>query len=327
MDKFERVYAALRGETVDRPPVALWRHFPESDQTADELARSVLAWQAAFDWDLIKITPASGYAYEDWGARFVYRPNDEGTRTVLERPIRSLDDWSQIRPLDVLAGVLGREVHATRLIAEQLAGRAPCLQTVFSPTTTVSNLAGRDRFLADLRERPDVVRQALEATTETTVALARAFLEAGANGLFFATQLAARSYLSEDEYRTVGEPFDRAVLNAVRGQTDFLLLHIHGEDIYFDLLAGYPVDAINWHDRRTPPTLPEGQRRFHACTVGGLDADVLLHGRPEEVSGQVRAAVHETQGRHVIDTAGCVALITTPEANLRAVREAVENPG
>ena len=307
--------------------MALWRHFPESDQTADGLARAVLAWQATYDWDVVKVTPGSGYAYEDWGARFVYQPNDEGTRTVLERPVRAMNDWPRIRPLDVWAGVLGRELHATRLIAEQLVGRAPCLQTVFSPSTTVANLAGRDRFLNDLRERPDAVRPALEAVTETTVALARAFLEAGANGLFFATQLAARAHLSEDEYRVVGEPFDRAVLDAVRGRTDFLLLHIHGEDVYFDLLAAYPVDAINWHDRRTPPTLPDGQRRFHGCVVGGLDAAVLLHRRPDEVAGQVRAAVSEAGGRRAIVGAGCVVPITIPEANLRAVRAAVEETG
>ena len=309
---------------MDRAPVALWRHFPESDQTADGLARAVLAWQAAHDWDVVKVTPASGYPYEDWGARFTYQPNDEGTRTVVERPVKAVDDWAQIRPLDVWTGVLGRELHATRLIAEQLVGRAPCLQTVFSPSTTAANLAGRDRFLNDLRQRPDAVRPALEAVTETTVALARAFLEAGADGLFFATQLAARSYLSEDEYRAVGEPYDRAVLDDVRGRTDFLLLHLHGDDIYFDLLAGYPVDAINWHDRRTPPALADGQRRFNGCVVGGLDAAVLLHGHPEEVAAQARDAVRDTGGRRVMVGAGCVVPITTPEANLRAARAAVD---
>ena len=38
MSKWERVEAALAGEAVDRPPVSLWQHFPEQDQTAEALA-------------------------------------------------------------------------------------------------------------------------------------------------------------------------------------------------------------------------------------------------------------------------------------------------
>jgi uroporphyrinogen decarboxylase len=48
------------------------------------------------------------------------------------------------------------------------------------------------------------------------------------------------------------------VLNAIQdAKHDFVLLHIHGVDTYFDLLTKYPVDAINWHDRRTVPSLAE----------------------------------------------------------------------
>ena len=85
------------------------------------------------------------------------------------------------------------------------------------------------------------------------------------------------------------------------------------------------MHAINWHDRQTAPSLREARERFSGCLAGGLDEDgPLAAGSPEECAAQVRDAVDQTGGRRLIVAAGCVALIDAPEANLRAVRAAVE---
>jgi uroporphyrinogen decarboxylase len=55
MTKRERVLAALGRLPVDRPPVAFWRHVPEVDHTPRGLADAMLAFQRAWDLDLIKI--------------------------------------------------------------------------------------------------------------------------------------------------------------------------------------------------------------------------------------------------------------------------------
>lgn len=325
MTRHERVYAALRGEPVDRVPIALWRHFPEEDQTAQGLAQAVLAFQERFDFDFVKGTPTSGYPVEDWGARFVYRGNDEGTRDYVERPVKSHEDWRALQPLDVTQGVLGRELEALRLIGAQIGGQVPFIQTIFSPLTTAKNMAGQERFLHYLRQHPDDLHAALAVIAQTTAAFARASLEAGADGLFFATQLASRQVLREDEYREFGETYDRQVLDAVAGQTDFLLLHIHGQDVMFNLLARYPVQAINWHDRRTSPSLAEAQERFGGCVVGGINEwGTLLQGTPDEVVAEVGEAIAQTGGQRHIVGAGCVTPITAPEANIQAARQAVE---
>ena len=41
------------------------------------------------------------------------------------------------------------------------------------------------------------------------------------------------------------------MLQAVRDEGKLNLIHVHGEDIMFDLAASYPVDMMNWHDRIT----------------------------------------------------------------------------
>ena len=55
----ERIQAAIKGEIIDRPPVALWRHFPVDDQSPETLANATLYFQNNYDFDLVKVTPAS----------------------------------------------------------------------------------------------------------------------------------------------------------------------------------------------------------------------------------------------------------------------------
>ena len=42
MDKRQRLEATFAGQPVDRPAVALWRHWPGDDQHAEDLARATL---------------------------------------------------------------------------------------------------------------------------------------------------------------------------------------------------------------------------------------------------------------------------------------------
>ena len=57
MTSRDRVLAALAGETPDRPPVALWRHFPEEDQTAAGLAAATVAGERGFPGAFVEGMP------------------------------------------------------------------------------------------------------------------------------------------------------------------------------------------------------------------------------------------------------------------------------
>ncbi len=150
--------------------------------------------------------------------------------------------------------------------------------------------------------------------------------ETGAAGIFFATQHATYHQLSAAEYEELGRAYDLRVLEAAQGQPFwFNLLHIHGHDIMFDLLADYPVQAVNWHDRETPPSLAEALGRFPGALCGGLGRwAAMLQSDPAEVRAKVADAIAQTGGQRLIVGAGCVTLITSPTANIRAAREAAE---
>ena len=114
------------------------------------------------------------------------------------------------------------------------------------------------------------------------------------------------------------------VLDAAR-HAEIILLHIHGERIMFEQLTDYPVNVINWHDRKTHPTLAEARELYSGTIAGGVDSMETIGGAsPEKVVAEVRDAIAQTKGHRHIVTAGCVIPIDAPDANLRAVRQAVE---
>jgi len=314
----ERIEAAIRGERPDRVPIALWRHFPYDDRTAEGLARATIEFQRRYNFDLVKVTPASGYPAEAWGAKLKPADNEEGTREYLSRPVQKPEDWHRLEALDPTRGVYGRELRALRLIREGVGDGVYVLQTIFSPLTVARQLAG-DLVFSHLREHPEDLKAGLGVIAKTTANFAQESLKHGADGIFFATQLASRNLLSDDEYREFGVEFDLQVLSAIRERAELIVLHLHGLNPMFELAQSYPVEIVNWHDRETSPSLAEGQRLFQGAVLGGLNRSrTLPKGSPEDVEREVRDAIEQTKGLRLILGAGCVIPISTPEENLRA---------
>jgi len=325
MEKRERVRAAIRRGPVDRPPVSFWRHVPEVDHTAAGLAEAMLIFQRRWDLDFIKVMSSGVYCVEDWGCRVAYQGSPNGAKQCTEHAVRSRADWGRIRPLDPGAGALGRELEAVRLIARGRSDDAPILHTLFSPLTVARKLAG-DRLIDDLRRDPAAVEPALDAITDTMARHARAALEAGADGLFFATQTAAKDVMAPDESARFELPRMRRMLDAVGERSAFTLLHVHGRDIYFDQAASLPVHGVNWHDRLTAPRLGDAQRQFAGAVVGGLsEGRTLLAGPSDAIAAEVRDAVGQTGGRGVMIGPGCVLPLATPDAHLAVVVSAVKS--
>lgn len=323
MTKRERVLAAAARRPVDRPPVSLWRHAPDRDHDPALLAEATLAFHERWDLDLIKVTPSGVYCVEDWGCRVAYTGSPDGAKQCIEHAVQTVTDWKRIRPLDPGAGALGRELEALRRIARARPDDAPVLHTVFSPLTVARKLRG-ERLDADLRAHPEAVELPLEMITETIGRYALAALEAGADGLFFATQTAARTVTSDDAYARWEAPLSRRVLERVRGAAALVVLHAHGQAIRFDDLASLPVDAINWHDRLAPPTLGEAFRRTTRGLVGGLgQLTTLRTGPPEAVTAEARAAVAQTTGLGLILAPGCVLPLDVPDEHLAAAVKSV----
>jgi uroporphyrinogen decarboxylase len=325
MTKRERIEAALSGRSPDRIPITFWHHFPEADHDADRLAEATVNFQQAYDLDLIKLMPNGEYGTEDFGCAVGDPEPQKGSRRVVESPITQPADWLNLVVPDITRGARGRELRCLRLVRAALGPNVPILQTVFSPLSTAAKMLPEADIVRMLRTQGAAIHAGLETITRTEEGYVDACMRAGADGIFFATQLAERDRVGSELYMEFGIPYDRRVLSALGAGTRLSMVHVHGFDILFDAFLTYACGMINWHDRRTVPDLLTARRRFPGTVVGGLDEwGVLLDGPATAVDQDVRAVISRTQGAHHVLGPGCSLPLAVPRDHLLTARGAVE---
>jgi uroporphyrinogen decarboxylase len=323
MTKRKRLEATFAGDTVDRPAVALWRHWPVDDLRGDALARATLTFQQTYDFDFIKVTPNSNFCVDGYGAQTAWLGNEEGTYVWVRRVVREPEDWTRLQALDPADGLQGEVLEANRLVGASVGDSVPFIQTIFNPLAQAKNLAG-DRLLTDLRQHPDAVLAGLATITESILRFMEQLKATGAAGIFLALQHASYGLLTEEEYRKFGRPFDLRILEATDGMW-FNLVHLHGRDVMFDLVADYPAQVLNWHDTETPPGLGAGKARTQMAVCGGLRQwETMVRGTPAKVAAEAQAARAETENTRFVLGTGCVTPITAPTGNILAARQAVD---
>jgi uroporphyrinogen decarboxylase len=328
----ERLQACITADpALDRTPVALWRHFPVDDQSPETLAAATLHFQRTFDFDLVKVTPASSFCGRDWGAEDVWEGDAEGTRRYTKWVVQTPGDWERLKVLDPAAPHLAAALTTLRLLRKELGPETPLLQTIFSPLAQAKNLAGEVTLLAHLRRHPDAVLRGLDTITETTRRFIDACRETGVDGLFYAVQHAQGHLLSADEFAHFGKARDLALLQHA---VDFPLtmVHLHGENLHFESVCRYPAEILNWHDRATEWSLAKSRAYFKelgtgalsSVFCGGIRQETLAYGTPERVRAEARDAIDQTGNSRFILGTGCVMPVISPYGNIMAARHAFQ---
>ncbi|MCC7282161.1 MAG: hypothetical protein IT556_07235 [Acetobacteraceae bacterium] len=305
MKPADLVRATLAGEATPRPPYGFWTHFPETDLDPEAIARETIAFARTTRQDFVKAMPNGLYAVEDWGVRTDFSEiSGGGAARVSATPITAPADWAKVRRLDPAAGALGRELRHLSLLVEALGPDLPVLATVFSPVTIAKKVSG-GAFAAHAQSHPALVRAALDEIAATTAAFSTQAIALGCAGVFFAVQDALGS-AGEAAWRDMGLAYDLAALDGARAGW-FNAVHMHGDDVAFELLASYPVQVLNWHVGETPPTIAEyragGGRK---PVLGGIRRTPITGRDMAAVSADIDAALAADGGRGVLLSPGCV---------------------
>jgi uroporphyrinogen decarboxylase len=320
----QRLETCLAGKTPDRPPVALWRHFPVDDQSPETLAAATLHWQQQYDWDLVKVTPASSFCLKDWGADDTWKGDSEGTRGYTKRVIFKPEDWARLPMLEPDSPYLAAQLKGLSLLRKEISGNTPLIQTIFSPLSQAKNLVGGEMLIAHIRQNPQAVLKGLEVIAETTRRFIIAATKTGIDGVFYAVQHAQAALLTEAEFLLFGRAIDLPVLAAAKPLW-LNMVHLHGENVYFGAVKDYPVQVINWHDRDTTPTLADGLGQCSGLVCGGLSRETMVYGDAAAVRSEATDAIAQTNGRRLLLGTGCVVPIIAPHGNLMAARKSVES--
>lgn len=325
LSKRERLEKTIAGEKTDRVPVALWRHWPGDDQRPADLVRAVVDFQHQWDWDFVKVTPASSYCITDYGVQDQWVGHIEGIREYTRRAVNRSLDWTNLRKLDPLKGGLGQQVETARLLSETFKGDVPFIQTIFSPLSQAKNIAGGDLMIEHMRMAPERFKEGLDIITENIIRFMDSLRKTNVAGIFYAIQHATYTKLTRAEYEEFGRPYDLRILNALQPNWWFNMIHLHGTLPMLDVVVDYPVQAINWHDRESDPTIEAGKQQFSRAVCGGLGRFDVYTQTPTTIQQQARDAIKATNAERLILSTGCVIMTNTPLSHIRAVREIVED--
>jgi uroporphyrinogen decarboxylase len=323
MNHRQRLTKCLSGNRIDRTPVALWRHFPVEDQDPFLLAKAIVNFQQIYDFDLVKITPASSFCLLDWGVRDEWRGNSEGTREIIDFPIKKPEDWLKLKPFQPINNHLSAQLECIKQIQSLLPKTTPVIQTIFNPLSQAKNLVGKNNLPGHIRLYPEEVKHALKVITETTINFIKSLSTFDLDGVFYAVQHAQAGLLSKAEFCEFSRPFDLAILENTKNYW-LNMLHIHGENIYFNDLSDYPCQVFNWHDQQTSPSLEEAKSIIPGVVCGGLRQwETLVNGSPELILSEAKVAIESSKAERLILGTGCVLPITAPHSNIMAVKESV----
>ncbi len=328
MTKFELVRNAFLGNIDETVPFSLWRHHPEKDRTPQGLAEAEIDFHKRFDHDLMKISFHGRYPVVDWVCEVYYDGAISGSTTCKSCRVKEASDWEVLEEVDVNSGEFGRQIRAVELIHRYAQDRVPTMATIFDPPMIAEKLC--EAPLADyFVSYPDLMERVLEMITRVMINFSKAALDAGADGLFIASQHSTKSAVSDDHYDRFILPCLTKMIDSVRGRADFIVLHLHarepGERIRFQKVVRDPgVTGINWEDHSAALNLRDGKRLFRKTVLGGLDQNNTLRtGTPDDVEAEITSTLQDAGLSGVIVAPGCVVTVDTPEENLQAVVDTV----
>ena len=316
--------AAVRGDQVDRPPVSLWLHNFATENSAKTLTGETLRLARRFDWDFLKPQSRAQCFAEMWGLR--YSPSRECATpyTVTRAPLATSDDLRRLEPADAHAGALGEQLQALHAIRKAVGTETPIIWTVFSPLMVLPFLmaGGRAMAIELMRSEPAAVDRALSAMAETLAAYACAAVAEGADGVFYATNMATQELSTAAECRRFQRPHDLRILGGVES-APFNVLHVCGAGILFEEFVDYPMAALSWATVPGNPSLKEAHRRTGRAVIGGLPAKPEIASLPpSDVEARGRRAIAEMGGRFLVLGPDCSINPDTPDAVMDAATTA-----
>jgi uroporphyrinogen decarboxylase len=187
----------------------------------------------------------------------------------------------------------------------------------------MTRLTGSTKYVQTLmREAPDDLEAALVKVEQTMTAYARACLDTGASGIFYAAvEWGSADNITWEDYERFGRPFDLRILEVIGG-APFNVLHVCRERNHLPRLLDYSVAAFHWDVHGAGnPNFTDVLSTTSKAVMGGVAVRTLREGDPSDVTAEASRAKAEAEVRFLL-APGCSIDPSTPPANLEMLVEA-----
>jgi MtaA/CmuA family methyltransferase len=325
MTSKERIYATLRGESVDRvavtPIFMAWaahfigRKYRDYYLDGDVLVDSQLAVTRAFGIDQISAISDPWREASAYGMEFEYP--EEGVGKPADTLLKGKNDIARLKKVDIRKAERTKQrIESVRRMAKEIGDTHSVLGWVEGPFAEYADLRGLETAMLDLMDRPDYFRQAAEAIIENEIKFAVAQVKAGADMIGVGD--AAASLISPNQYKEFVLPLEKKLFDAIHQAGGAVKLHICGNiNNHLEFMAESGADIIDL-DWMVPIEQTRELLGPDVTLCGNFDpAAVLLQSTPEKIAEAARECI-EAGGERFILMPGCEVPPATPEENIRA---------
>jgi len=321
----ERIYATLKGASIDRPAVTpifmawsanfIGRTYRDYYLDGDVLAQSQAAVVRAFNLDQISAISDPWREAAGYGMQFNY-PED-GVGIPKEKLIKDSQDISKIKPLDIeKCPRMQQRVQSVQKMAAEFGATHSVLGWVEGPIAEYVDLRGMTEVMMELMDKPEIFLSAGEIIVQNALDFATAQINAGADMIGVGD--AAASLIGPDLYQRCVLPLEKKLFDGIHQAGAAVKLHICGnigDIIKYMAQTGADIIDVDWMVPLDKARRDVGE---DITLCGNFDpSGVLLQGTPETVAQAARACL-QTGGSRFILMPGCEVPPSTPEANIRA---------
>jgi uroporphyrinogen decarboxylase len=288
MNSIERVETVLEGDATDRPPVSLWYHFGVQHGDGQDFARITLDYFRHYGFDFLKVM--NDYFY----------PVPDGLDAV-----RTAADLDRLQRFSVEDSPWREQFKALAIIAAALKNKAYFIDTVFDAWQSLNRNLAAENLKSLMAQAPEALAAALDRITDNLIDYSRKVLGLGAAGIFLSIPAGAE-ILTREEFLAFVKPFARRLLEAISDQGRMTVLHVHGQDLFFDDVLDLPAPIFNWWDRGpNGPSLQWVQARIPGCVMGGIDQTIVARRTRSFLKNHVREGIALGGDRHFFLANGC----------------------
>lgn len=338
-DSRERVESALKLESLDRPPAAIFT----SCDTIGMQKRSGAFWPEAHKDP--KIMAKLGCAEADYfgleavRAGFCLTEEAEAlgctvdiSKTDAAPMIKShlykfnptdgiFDEPDLLSPEEMVStGRVKTTVDAIKLMAKSHGEEYMIIAGMTGPFTLTGHLLNTENMVFGLMMYPDVVKKWVTAVTPLSFAFGQALSDAGADVLQMSEPSGSTDMIEPDQFDAVSGNFVRKCLTDVKDA--YKVLHICGDTapiLRHMMLTG--VTGLSIEEKVDPKDAVRIVEE-ESCLVGNVGCVFpLMQGKPQDVAD---AAVKSADAGFNIISAGCGVPLKTPDENIEAFVKAVK---
>lgn len=315
MKKRERVIAAIRLEPLAQTPSLFSFHFPKAQHHGEACINAHLNYFQESDTDIVKIM----------------------NENLLTAPftIRRGEDYFKIGKIDQDHAFIQNQTTVVKQILDRYKGDGFTCGTLHGITASaihplencgISYTTARKFICTLLRENKRKMVSQLEYICDALCILARIYVRAGLDGVYYASLGGEEGYFSDEEFEKYIKPLDLRIMNTIVSEGGYCILHICKHPIKISRYFGYEQYAhiINWGTHETGISLEQGREIYpERCILGGManHDGVLAHGNTEEIRSVVQKLIQTFGRRGFILGADCTV---NPGCNVKNIRTAVE---